>query len=59
MERQMKNTLKKQQNIHETIYGSIPASNKTRVSNKRPREDQTPQSKTKLVRFKLNFPIHC
>jgi hypothetical protein len=46
MEKQKKSTMKKQQNIHETIYGSVPVTaNKTAVkpSNKRPREEQTPQ----------------
>jgi len=59
MEKQMKNTLKKQQNIHETIYRSVLASNKTQVSNKRPPEKRTPQGKAKRVRFKQKFPIRC
>lgn len=55
VEKQMKSTLKKQQNIHETIFGSVPASaaNKTKLTNKRPREDQTPNGRTKLVRLNL------
>ncbi len=51
-EKQQKNTLKKQMNYHETVYGSVPASvNKTAVrpSNKRTREDQTPNAKAKQV----------
>jgi hypothetical protein len=51
-EKQQKNTLKKQMNYHETVYGSVPASaNKTAVrpSNKRTREDQTPGGNAKQV----------
>ena len=53
-EKQKKQDFKKQQNMYETIYGSVPASvNKTKINNKRPREEQTPHGKSKLVL------LHC
>ena len=51
-EKQQKSNFKKQLNYHETIFGSVPAAaNKTtlKLTKKRPREDQTPNGKSKQV----------